>query len=115
MPPSAHSFLADRVRYLPQYKWTAPLHSVESKDDYPSETCAFSGERGWVNGPGKNLLAAMRNMTDTLQDWDGEEEIGSYTNEALKFLVHFYGDLHQPLLLAGRAPGRRTSESVVLK
>jgi S1/P1 Nuclease len=99
---------------------------VEGKDDYPNETCAFSGERGWVNGPGKNLLAAMRNMTDALQDWDGEgEKSGSRTNEALKFLVHFYGDLHQPLHLAGRArggnginvrfDGRRTSESVVLK
>jgi hypothetical protein len=45
-------------------------------------------------------------MTGTLQDWDGEEvEIGSPTNEALKFLVHFYGDLHMPLHLAGRARG----------
>ena len=72
---------ADRVRYLPRCRWTAPLHYAEGKDDYPSETCAFPGGRGWVNGPGKNLLAAMRNMTDTLQDWDGEEEkIGSRTN-----------------------------------
>jgi hypothetical protein len=45
-------------------------------------------------------------MTGTLEDWDGEaEEIGSPTNEALKFLVHFYGDLHMPLHLAGRARG----------
>jgi hypothetical protein len=59
-----------------------------------------------VNGPHKNLLAAIRNSTVTLQDWDGEEEqVGSPTNEALKFLVHFYGDLHMPLHLAGRARG----------
>ena len=45
-------------------------------------------------------------MTGTLENWDGEaEEIGSPTNEALKFLVHFYGDLHMPLHLAGRARG----------
>ena len=52
-----------------------------------------------------------------------EEEIGSPTNEALKFLVHFYGDLHMPLHLAGRArggngikvlfDGRHTSHSFV--
>jgi len=63
-------------------------------------------------------------MTGRLQDWDGmEEEIGSPTNEALKFLVHFYGDLHMPLHLAGRArggngikvlfDGRHTSHSFV--
>lgn len=82
------------------------MHYVEGKDDYPSETCAFPGEHGWVNGPEKNLLAAIRNMTGTLEAWDGGgEEFGSPTNEALKFLVHFYGDLHMPLHLAGRARG----------
>lgn len=95
---------ADRVRY--KYRWTAPLHYVEGKDDYPSETCAFPGDHGWVNGPGKNLLAAIRNVTSILEEWDGgEEEIDSPTNQALKFLVHFYGDLHMPLHLAGRARG----------
>ena len=74
----------------------APLHYVEGKDDYLSERCEWSWQE----------LAAMRNMIDTLQYWDGEqEEIVAAPAEALKFLVHFYGDLHQPLHLAGRARG----------
>jgi hypothetical protein len=97
---------ADRVRYLPQYRWTAPLHYVNGKDDYPSETCAFPGSGGWKGGRGKNLLAGIRNATGILEAWDGEEEeIGSMVNEALKFLVHFMGDLHMPLHLAGRDRG----------
>lgn len=97
---------ADRVRYLPQYRWTASLHYVNGKDDYPSQTCAFPGSGGWKGGRGKNLLAGIRNVTGILQTSDGEEEeIGSPVNEALKFLVHFMGDLHMPLHLAGRERG----------
>jgi len=93
------------VRRLPEYRWTGPLHYVEGKDDYPSETCAFPGDRGWVNGP-VNLLNGITNVTQILEEWDGQvEEIGSPTNVALKFLVHFYGDLHMPLHTAGRARG----------
>lgn len=115
---------ADRVRRSPGYGWTGPLHYVEGKDDYPSETCAFPGDRGWVNGP-VNLLNAIVNVTHTLEEWDGQvEEVGSRTNEALKFLVHFYGDLHMPLHTAGRErggngikvtfDGRHTSECLPL-
>lgn len=97
---------ADRVRYLPQYRWTASLHYVNGKDDYPSETCAFPGSGGWKGARGKNLLSGIRNVTGILQTSDGEEEeIGSPVNEALKFLVHFIGDLHMPLHLAGRERG----------
>jgi len=82
------------------------LHYVNGKDDYPSETCAFPGSGGWKGGRGKNLLAGIRNATGILEAWDGEEEeIGSPVNEALKFLVHFMGDLHMPLHLAGRDRG----------
>lgn len=96
---------ADRVRRQPEYRWTGPLHYVEGKDDYPSETCAFPGKNGWLNGP-INLLNGIANTTRILEEWDGqEEEIGSPTNVALKFLVHFFGDLHQPLHTAGRGRG----------
>ncbi|KZP17530.1 phospholipase C/P1 nuclease, partial [Athelia psychrophila] len=95
----------DRVCCLPQYRWTGSLHYVEGKDDYPSETCAFPGNSGWVNGP-VNLLNGIVNTTRILEEWDGRaEEVGSVMNEALKFLVHFYGDLHMPLRAAGRARG----------
>ena len=71
---------ADHVRYLPQYGWMAPLHYVEGKDDYLSERCEWSWQE----------LAAMWNMTDTLQYWDGEEEeIGSRTSGSTKVFRAF--------------------------
>ena len=74
-------------------------------DDYPGTKCAFPGSAGWVNG-NQNLLNAIRNSTAVLQEWDGtEQEVGSKMNEALKFLVHWLGDMHQPLHMAARARG----------
>lgn len=82
------------------------MHYVNGKDDHPSQICAFPGSRGWKGVRGKNLLAGIRNATGILQTSDGgAEEIGSPVNEALKFLVHFMGDLHMPLHLAGRDRG----------
>jgi len=40
-----------------------------------------------------------------LQAWVEEEASDAVANEALKFLIHFVGDLHQPLHLTGRARG----------
>lgn len=45
------------------------------------------------------MLSAIRNTTGWLEEgYDGAEE-------ALKFLIHFVGDLHQPLHLTGRDKG----------
>lgn len=87
------------------------MHYVGALDDYPSETCAFPGSRGWAGRKGGNVLGAVRNVTDILEDWadvDRDTRIASEddsANEALKFLVHFLGDLHMPLHLTGRDRG----------
>lgn len=92
---------ADRFKY--KMRWSAALHYVGSPDDYPSQTCAFPGDHGWAGKKGDNLLSAMRNVTTILEDWETTNE--ALSNEALKFLVHFYGDLHMPLHLTGRDRG----------
>lgn len=89
---------ADRIRGFPVYRWASTLHYVNPLGDHPSEVCTF-GEEGWVGHEGVNVLGAIRNTTDWLVDGkDG-------ANEALKFLVHFVGDLHMPLHLTGRDKG----------
>jgi len=52
-----------------------------------------------------NVLDAVKNMTDVLQHWVQHETSDTVAEQALKFLVHFVGDMHQPLHLSGRARG----------
>ena len=94
---------ADRFKY--RMRWSAPLHYVGALDDYPSETCLFPGDRGWAGRVGGNVLAGIRNTTSLLEDWVAGEADDATANEALKFLVHFVGDMHMPLHLTGRDRG----------
>ncbi|TFK49227.1 phospholipase C/P1 nuclease [Heliocybe sulcata] len=108
---------ADRVRW--QMRWSAPLHYVGAHDDHPSDHCAFPGERGWNGRAHMNVLGAIRNVSGILEDWvearepeyvgNGRASVGGEGDptaaEALKFLVHFIGDMHMPLHLTGRERG----------
>ena len=51
-------------------------------------------------GPARrDVLAGIENTTQWIEEgYSGEEEV-------LKFLIHFVGDVHQPLHLAGRDKG----------
>ncbi|KAJ7879523.1 phospholipase C/P1 nuclease domain-containing protein [Mycena olivaceomarginata] len=70
---------------------------------------------GFVVGPARtvpNVLGGIRNVTDILTDWVYFNKGGAISgyqhdvaNEALKFLVHFLGDMHMPLHLTGRDRG----------
>jgi len=108
---------ADRVRW--QMRWSAPLHYVGAVDDHPSDHCVFPGERGWKGRANMNVLGAIRNVSGILEDWveareskyvgNGRASISGEGDptaaEALKFLVHFIGDMHMPLHLTGRERG----------
>lgn len=92
---------ADRIRYIPGYRWSASLHYVGGKGDHPSDTCLFPGVKGWEHEE-YNVLSGIRNVTGILESGTGSPEL---ENEALKFLLHFLGDVHQPLHLTGRERG----------
>ncbi len=85
---------ADAVRSLDQYKHTAPWHYVNIPDGESYESSP--------KNPDGDIVVAMRRMERTLRSSDAtrREKI-----EALKFLVHFIGDAHQPLH-AGRIDDR---------
>jgi hypothetical protein len=92
---------ADQIKY--RNRWSSAMHYVNGVGDHPGNHCVF-GEKGWQGTPGINLLGAIRNTTDWLRDEkDGAEE-------ALKFLIHFLGDLHMPLHLTGRGLGGNNSQ-----
>lgn len=97
---------ADKLRF--RMRWSASLHYVGAVADHPSQLCLFPGAKGWEKDV--NVLSGIRNTSGLLEDWVQLEKSGAggdhdTANEALKFLVHFLGDLHQPLHLTGRDRG----------
>ncbi|KAL7421838.1 hypothetical protein Q5752_003609 [Cryptotrichosporon argae] len=84
---------ADQVRG--RYPQTGGMHYVNPKLDHPGDHCEF-GEHGWINED-VNVLTAIMNKTQAVMDGEGDIP--------LRFLVHFVGDLHQPLHLTGRDKG----------
>ncbi|KAI9065606.1 phospholipase C/P1 nuclease [Trametes sanguinea] len=96
---------ADAVRSRPEYRYTVPMHYINSVDDAPPHSCQFPGPNGWIGGPTQNILAALGNVTHVLRDYAKGERSASDAEEALKFLVHWVGEMHQPLHLCGRHKG----------
>jgi len=81
---------ADQIRKT--YPWSAELHYINTPDwkcDYSYDRdCQLDGVMGiCVDG-------AVQNYTDRLTDMSLPFD---QQNEALKFLIHFVGDIHQPL------------------
>jgi hypothetical protein len=92
------------MRY--KMRWSGNLHYVNALDDHPSQTCQFPGNRGWAGARNHNVLGGLRNVSTILEEYvDGSNASEDAANEALKFLVHFFGDIHMPLHLAGRDRG----------
>lgn len=96
---------ADQVRRQPRYRQTGPMHYIGATDDHPSGTCAFPGEHGWAGKTDVNVLGAIRNTTGTLVDYVTGGADAESAEEAMKFLIHFLGDMHMPLHLTGRDRG----------
>jgi len=82
---------ADEIRYLPEWKKADTWHYISIDDGETLSTTA--------RNPLGDVLEAMERMERTLRD-----RAASPTEraEALKFLVHFVGDVHQPLHVGRR-------------
>ena len=96
---------ADQVKG--KMKWSAPMHYVNPVADHPPQLCVFPSSKGWEGKKGANVLAAVRNTTDLLSKWaqQGGDPSDPVANEALRFMIHFVGDMHMPLHLTGRGEG----------
>ncbi|GAX19957.1 hypothetical protein FisN_1Lh571 [Fistulifera solaris] len=94
---------ADAVRHTQHYQWTAPLHYIDVRDDLIPSGCP-AGEKDTLDE-----RCHFDYVRDCPQDFCVAGSIVNYTNilmttsnhnasvEALKFLTHFVGDIHQPL------------------
>lgn len=83
---------ADEIRSDPDWNHASPWHYVNIEDDETYATAPKS--------PGGDVIEAIRRMSDVLKD---RRQPKAKRAEALRFLIHFVGDIHQPLHV-----GRRT-------
>ncbi|KAL0069448.1 hypothetical protein AAF712_003474 [Marasmius tenuissimus] len=90
---------ADETRSNPAYAWSSPLHYVDALDN-PPRTCNVNQTRDCTDGA--CVLTAIANYTIRVID---ESLSATQTQEALKFLDHFIGDIGQPLHVENDAVG----------
>ncbi|XP_058085120.1 endonuclease 1 [Magnolia sinica] len=87
----------DQIRHWYRYRWTSPLHFI----DTPDNACTFDYSRDCHDPHGKEnmcVAGAVRNFTSQLLHYrEGSSDRRYNMTEALLFLSHFMGDVHQPL------------------
>jgi len=83
---------ADQVKDEPAYEWSKSLHFINT----PDWKCDYIRSRDCFTDEYKNFCVdtAIQNYTKRVQD---SKLSFDQQNEALKFLTHFVGDIHQPL------------------
>ncbi|TQS33460.1 hypothetical protein Golomagni_06195, partial [Golovinomyces magnicellulatus] len=82
---------ADDYRTTTAGKWSAPLHFIDAQDD-PPNSCNVDYKRDCGNSGCS--ISAIGNYTQRV----GDGRLSKANKaEALKFLVHFLGDVTQPL------------------
>jgi len=90
---------ADSYRSEPEGKFSAPLHYIDAFDS-PPESCNVDFER---DCPEEGcIVSAIANYTTRFQD----KKLGvDERQKALKWVIHFLGDIHQPLHVENIAVG----------
>ncbi|KAL5730096.1 Endonuclease 1 [Ranunculus cassubicifolius] len=87
----------DQIRHWYKYRWTSSLHFI----DTPDKACTFDYSRDCHDSNGlKNMCVAgaIQNFTSQLSHYkEGSSDRRYNMTEALLFLSHFMGDIHQPL------------------
>lgn len=80
-----------------KYDWAYRWHFIDGKGNENGKDCSIDMERDCLLGEGKGcVVSAIRNYTQRVQ-------VGLVKDrqEALMFLTHFIGDIHQPLHTCG--------------
>uniref|UniRef100_A0A0E0KVR2 Aspergillus nuclease S1 n=1 Tax=Oryza punctata TaxID=4537 RepID=A0A0E0KVR2_ORYPU len=87
----------DQVRHWYKYRWTSPLHFI----DTPDQACSFVYSRDCHGPDGAEdmcVAGAIANFTSQLMHYNHGSADRKYNmTEALLFLSHFMGDVHQPM------------------
>lgn len=82
---------ADSYRYTSEGGWSAPLHYIDANDN-PPDSCSVNYDRDC--GDSGCSVSAVVNYTAILLNDDSK---ASVKLDAMRFIIHFVGDIHQPL------------------
>lgn len=82
---------ADAIRKNSSYNWARPLHYIDTDDDAEHNQCSIISFKEHQ----MNIYTALTNYSTRLHNKEKR------TDEDLKFFVHFYQDLYQPLHMSG--------------
>ncbi|KAE8447687.1 hypothetical protein EG329_010493 [Mollisiaceae sp. DMI_Dod_QoI] len=82
---------ADSFRYTQAGRFSAPFHYIDAEDNPPT-SCGVTYSRDC--GAKGCVVGAIQNYTSQLLDTTLD---ATSRNMAAKFIIHFVGDLHQPL------------------
>lgn len=83
---------ADRIKRSHEFHGSDKWHYIDAEDD-PPRTCQVNFRRDCNPGPGC-VVSAIMNFTERVNN----PGLSDYDHgNALKFLLHFIGDVHQPL------------------
>jgi hypothetical protein len=89
---SEASLFPDKIRYIPSFAYTAGWHYIDALDD-PPHLCSINMTRDCALETGC-VVSAIANHTSRVTDaslpfWQ--------RGQSLRFMLHFFGDVHQPL------------------
>ncbi|KAK6334345.1 hypothetical protein TWF730_003559 [Orbilia blumenaviensis] len=85
---------ADRYAHIPLGRYSKTWHYIDAQDD-PPRSCGIDYKRDCGAAAGEGcIVSALVNMTKRIQDdtlpWPQRAQ-------SLRFILHFLGDIHQPL------------------
>ena len=86
---SEAALFADKIVHIPQFSYTAGWHYIDAQDDPPRQ-CGINITRDCIDGC---IISAIVNHTSRVISPLSHAEKG----QSLRFVIHFFGDIHQPL------------------
>ncbi|OCT51330.1 Nuclease S1 [Cladophialophora carrionii] len=89
---SEAALFPDKIRYIPSFAYTKAWHYIDAQDDPPTR-CGINITRDCALETGC-VVSAIANHTERVGDaglpmWQ--------RGQSLRFVLHFFGDVHQPL------------------
>lgn len=90
---SEAALFPDKVRHMPQFSWSAGWHFIDARDD-PPRHCGINMTRDCGEVTEGCVVSAIANHTHRVAN---ESLPQYYRGQSLRFMMHFFGDVHQPL------------------
>jgi hypothetical protein len=82
---------ADNILDEPQWSWSAPLHYINT----PSWQCSYDPSQDC--GDNENGMCVANAVSNYSTQLDTPSLSHTRLEEAVRFVIHFHGDIHQPL------------------